>query len=156
MPVLRWAVLCERAILEQPPRSVLSMVDVLEQVRIPRPPADIDPKKTPFVALKFNLVSYWSRAKGETPTAFPVRIRVLSPKGKEVGKSSEVTIDLESHANFRAIMGLAGFPFLGPGTYVVALDMRKGKSWKNADKQQFEVVIFEESTVTDKKPAPIH
>lgn len=143
MAQLRWSVLCERVITDQPPRGVVSLIDVLEEIRLPPPPADIDPKQRPLVPLRFSLVNYWARTKRERPESAKARVRIFAPDRQQLS-STEFPVDLTVASQVRTVISSPGFPLHGEGDYEVVTEVASGTRWRAVSKQYFRLIYVDD------------
>lgn len=141
MATLQWALICERAIIEDGTRN-LTLVSVFSNVRLPPLPSGftLDPKAPPMVPHRFYVVHSWSRSKKDVAEKAVVRSRLLTPDGKRYGESAhEVNLEAFESAQFASLC--PGFPFAGPGAYKVQFQVLVGSRWKLLKTISFDVMV---------------
>lgn len=141
-----WSVLCNRGLLDTQTNQV-SLIDVVEAVRIrgPRWPSESD--EPVFVPTGLTLVTLWTRSDMAIPERMHGRLVVIAPDGQTFpGKTLD--IDLHSAPRARAFMRLAGLPFKGPGEYQISVETRRSDddAWDHNANVPVEVA-FEEVLV---------
>ena len=148
MAVLRWAMLCERAIVEAE-TSNLSIICVLDEIRLDRaPPPELAKEERPrFILHSFTVVQLWSRSDEDKPEKFPVRSQLASPDGKVFGGAEQV-VDLTNRQHSRVITRAPGFPWRGPGRYVVTIQSKAGKKWRTVERLHFKVAVLKPAAPT--------
>jgi hypothetical protein len=155
MARLKWMLVCERTILEET-TSVLSIISVIEQIKVTRPPAEVLSRKKPaMVPYRFTTVQYWTRSDPKKPERFPTRVRLIGPNGKSFGMVEQV-VDLSTHANARIITQCPGFPLISPGTITSEAQVlkEKTKSWRTVARYKVELQFIDSDQTHPPVPAP--
>jgi hypothetical protein len=142
MARLHWVIVCERAILEEQARTV-SLMSVVENIQIPRPPKSAGPDGSPiFIPFRFYVVNQWGRANPKIGERLSSRIRLLAPSGKQYG-SSEFLVDLVAAPKARVICQAIGFPLEGAGTYRCVVEAKVRTKWRKAGDTEFSVTFLD-------------
>jgi hypothetical protein len=146
MAVLRWAMLCDRAIIEAETNN-LSIINVLDEVRLERaPPQQSAKEKRPtFVPHHFTAVQWWTRSNEDKPEKFAVRTQFRTPDDEIFGGMEQV-VDLTRHVHIRVITRSPGFPWRGAGRYEVTIqtqkETQKGERWRTVERLFFKVSVM--------------
>jgi len=153
MATLQWAIMCERAILEEQ-TGVVSLIAVLETVMLPPPPPSFleDQQQRPVVPYRFYLVHQWARSNPEIGERVPGRILLLAPNGEQYG-SSEFVVDLTAAMRARIIGQTIGFPLFGPGVYRCVIQTRVKTKWRKAGETEFGVAFVEPGATRPRPPS---
>lgn len=140
MASLHWAIVCERAIVEDKANTV-SLISVLENVTLPQPPTGAIPAgQRPFVPLRFYVVQQWARSKSTIGERVAGRILLIGPTGEQFG-ASEFVVDLTAAPRARVISQAIGFPLLGSGTYACVVQAQVGTKWRKVGRVEFGVAF---------------
>jgi hypothetical protein len=134
---LKWAVTCQRALIDQ--KGALSLVQVIEGLGIPPPPTDVSVPEGALIPFPIAIVTYWSRPDRTKPDRGDVRIRSLAPDGKEFNRI-EFAVDLEKFTESRSITELPGIQYHGPGTYVSVVEVKDAERWRRVGTTEFNLV----------------
>ena len=152
MAKVDWVILCERAVIEAPPGSTISLVGLLETVTIPAPPAEIAQKGQLLgVPFRFYVVQQWVRAQPKISERVPARILLKGPNKKQF-PIAEFSVDLTAAPKARVISLLGGFPFAGAGTYKCLVQAKRGKGWHTLGETEFNVAFLADPTWGQKIP----
>lgn len=140
MASLQWAILCERAIVEDKANTV-SLISVLENVTLPKPPAGAIPAdQRPFVPLRFYVVQQWARSKSTIGERVPGRVLLIGPNREQFG-AAEFVVDLTAAPRARIISQAIGFPLFGSGTYACVVQAQVRTTWRKVGRVEFGVVF---------------
>jgi len=131
-----WAIICQRALLDQ--TGNVSLIQILEDFGIPAPPPDKPAPIGALVPFSLAIVTYWKRAHKNKPEKHKARLRLLSPAGKQFG-SATFDVDLMQHQRARCIAEIPGIAYHGPGAYVVRVDAAAGSRWRSVGETEFNV-----------------
>ncbi len=112
MAKFAWAIICQRALLDQ--TGNVSLIQILEDFGIPAPPPDKPAQK------------------------HKARLRLLSPAGTQFGLAT-FDVDLMQHQRARCIAEIPGIAYHGPGAYVVRVDAAAGSRWRSVGETEFNV-----------------
>lgn len=143
MARLLWSILCERAIVEERPRGLISLIDVLEEVRLPPPPNEDWKAKRMWVPVKMTLVNYWCRTKENVAEKVEARVRMIGPS-KKVLATNTLDVDLQTNTRMRTLFVAPVFPFDGAGEYSFLTQVKAGTRWTNASRCSFRVKFVEQ------------
>jgi hypothetical protein len=141
MAVLRWAILCDRTIIEAETNN-LSIINVLDEIHLDRAPPEESAKgKHPvLIPHGFTAVQWWTRSDEEEPEKLFVRSRFKTPDGALFG-GNEQTVDLTRHQHIRVVTRAPGFPWRGPGRYEVTIQAKNGQKWRTVERLSFRVAV---------------
>jgi hypothetical protein len=140
MAKLKWAIICERAIIEKETNN-LSLISLIEEVRLTsEPPQTTAQGKTMLVPHKFVVVQFWMRSDPDKPEIAETRSRLIAPDGKAYGTALQ-RIDLERFNQIRVATNSPGFPWFGHGDYTIEFQVKleRGK-WRTVGREKFRVV----------------
>jgi hypothetical protein len=131
MPKLLWIIACQRALISQ--QNTITLVDVLEDIQIQAPPAEMlgSGKPQVMLPLRFAIVGLWERTGESDPGISEGRLRLTSPSGKHFGHAT-FQINLALTPRFRSLVESGGLPYMGFGTYIARLEIKDGDRWKTA------------------------
>jgi hypothetical protein len=139
-----WAIMCDRAILSS--RNTVTLVDLLEEVQMPRPPNELIAKGKPqlVIPMRFAVVSLWERSDAKDTERASARMRFLAPNNKVIGETP-IQIDLKTFPRFRALAEAQALPYFGPGEYAFRFELRVGERWRAVGSTQFTLRLIEPS-----------
>jgi len=124
-----WTVLCRQVLTDLADDGVVSLVNVVEQLKLPEEivqelaKARGDGLKGIFVELRFYLVSWWMRSRLDKAETLHYRVSVISPAG-EVVSQQELTADLTQFASQRANIEFSQFPITILGVHYFIVEQR--------------------------------
>lgn len=149
-----WTIVCRRAIVNMFDNS-LSLIDQIESVAVPTPPAPpVDnPKALPAVPVDWTIITLWRRTDRSRPERINVRCKVLAPDGKSVVELVQ-ELHLDKLPNMRGLMQLAFLPLRGPGTYQFVVYVGRDKAWRRVTSVPVEVQYIEGAPAPSAAPAP--
>jgi hypothetical protein len=137
-----WAILCERAIVENQ-ANIVSLVCIVENVALTEPPKELTADgKQLGVPFRMYLVQQWSRSKAGTAEAVPGRILCKDAKGNQFALV-DFSADLSNTPRVRIMSQLGGFPYAGPGTYRFTIQAKRGKGWRVVGETEFNVLLID-------------
>lgn len=128
MARLLWTMVCNRAVVDQFTNSV-SLIDLIEEIQVPRPPAQQDKRAKPVIPLRFYVASLWSRSDPNRPERTRSKLHIVAPNG-EVLANAEQEINLDSHQRMRGLMPLPMLPVPVEGEYKFIVFQQDGNRWK--------------------------
>ena len=144
MAQLRWLHICEKALIERDTHSV-SLIRIVERVRVPRPTPGPSPEQPIVVPFSFSIAQRWERTADRAET-LTVRVRLLNSSGKQFAQG-ESTIDLATHPAAHSIINVPGFPLGPPGPISVQVQTSAdGKRWRTVGKTMFALEFLDEKT----------
>jgi len=108
-----WSLICSRSILDKDSNNI-SLIECLEQLSVPSPPANPDGKLV--IPLTFEIVSLWTRSVAEKPSRGTCRLEVYSPSDTVIHEQ-RLEVDLTTYQRVRSRQRFNGLPFGGSGTY---------------------------------------
>lgn len=149
MATLRWAVCCQRAIVDSATQS-LSLIDHLERITLPHAPPPENGAR-PLLPLKFCLVAIWDRSKPELAERGEMRVRLLGPNGDELGQATS-PIDLVSGSSARNFVNLPGLPLAGAGRYAFEVCQRSDDGWHEESARPHFDVVYSPNVAPTKHP----
>lgn len=129
-----WTVLCKRALVDERTNSV-SLIDAIEGVTGKGPAPK--PAILPFEA---TLAQLWARSEVGEPEKGRARMRILSPKGKEL-HSSEYEVDLSAHERRRHFLSMQGLPYEEAGRYEMVSEMELDDAWKEVSRYPVDIAV---------------
>jgi hypothetical protein len=135
MASFSWAIVCQRALVDQ--TGNVTLVQVLEDLGFPLPPQNSPPPGA-VIPFPVAIVTHWKRSQPDSAEKQRGRLRLFTPAGKRFA-SAEFDIDLAAHQRGRFIAELAGIPYHGPGVYVVRVEMLAGKRWRQVGETEFNI-----------------
>lgn len=142
MAALRWAMLCDRTIIEAGTNN-LSIINVLDEIHLAQaPPEQSAKEKRPlFISHQFTVVQLWSRTDDDKPEKFSVRAQFMSPDRKTYG-GVEQLVDLSEHVqSSRVIARAPGFPWRGAGEYSATIQVKTREKWRTVARLPFKVAV---------------
>jgi len=115
-----WTIACRLSITDAQSNGI-TLVDVVEEIGMPRPPAP--GALIPVPSLSMDVVSLWGRESVDIPEAGHGKISFLSPEG-DVLFFQEVAVDLQNMPRTRSILRLLGLPPLRQGRHYFRIELR--------------------------------
>ncbi|MGA8939909.1 MAG: hypothetical protein WB439_12170, partial [Acidobacteriaceae bacterium] len=141
MATLRWAIACERAIIEEQ-TGVISLVAILETINLPPPPPGfLEQQQRPVVPYRFYLVHQWARSDPAIGERVPGRVLLIAPDGQQYG-SAEFVVDLTATPRARMIGQTIGFPLFGEGSYKCVIETKLRNKWRKVGETEFGVAFI--------------
>lgn len=125
-----WAILCERAVVDQETNNI-SLFNVIEEVTIPaQPPMFLtDANAKNVLPTAFELIVLWGRSNSDVPERGLGRVSILIPDATPK-ITQEHDIDLSVFLRLRSKLRLPGLPVGGEGTYLFKIDGKlTGGEW---------------------------
>lgn len=121
-----WSVLCTKSSIDTETNNV-SLFEVIEQLELQFPGTSAPPRGVP---LELELLTLWARQDPATPVTGEMRIRLLSPQGKELAAFT-AGVDLGSAPRNRHRARLNGLVLDGSGWYEWEVSSRAdpSKGW---------------------------
>lgn len=140
MAKLKWALVCERALVEAGSRA-LSIISLMEEIKIHGEPPASTQKHRPLIPHRFSVVQHWQRSKDDEPEVTQVRSRISSPDGKVFAVASQ-RVDLTSSSAARVVTQSLAFPWFGPGDYGIEFQVLTNTGrWRTVGREKFKVVV---------------
>lgn len=118
--VNHWIVPCRRAVVDAESNSA-SLLDIVEEIRMPRPPEGFPPRFA--VPLELNVMGYWERDDAD-PEGYEGRLLVIGPDGDTLGEGAAV-LDFQGRNRLRTRTNFVGFPISGEGRYLIRSEVRE-------------------------------
>jgi hypothetical protein len=137
MARLVWAVFCQQALVDRF-SNALSIINVLEEVHVIRPPEVTGKNVKPAVQMQCAVVSLWERDEPSTVESGRVRLRLISPDGKKLLDAFQ-QLDLATHRRTRLIAELPIVPVAGEGIYRIELHAGTGEVLRKAGSIGYEL-----------------
>ena len=130
-----WSIFCRKE-LRDPASGQVSLIDAIERVTLPLEALEKESanagrtldetlSKGLLFPLDCQLVTFWTRSEPASPEMITLRLRLLSPKRKEL-TAVQFEVSLEEHRNVRHTIRLPGLVCVGPGRYSLLVE-RKGR-----------------------------
>jgi hypothetical protein len=140
MAVLQWAIVCERAIVEEQ-TNIVSLVSIVETINLPPPPPDFAKNgSVPLVPFRFFVVHQWARSNPRLGERIPGRLVLLGPNKQQFGVS-EFVVDLTATPRARIIGQTIGFPLYGAGVYRCVVEAKVRTKWRKVGQAEFGVAF---------------
>jgi hypothetical protein len=133
MARLRWAVLCQEAILDKYSNNI-SLISITEQLNVSVVP-------TVFPQL-FNIVCYWDRdARIEEEEVVNYKIILWEPAIKDQLVIDGQVVFESGKKRMRAFTRLLGIPIEKAGEYNILVEKKNAEQWENVAKIPIEIKV---------------
>lgn len=136
-----WSVYTTAAAIDNVSNNV-SMFEVIEQLRLPSPPEDVDRFVLP---MRSTMVTLWARGDVDVPERAVGRVRLLAPNGDQFGQWTH-EVDLVQHLRTRNRAVFHTLLLSTPGVYeweVAHAPIDQPDEWQ-VDASIPVLVVFEE------------
>jgi hypothetical protein len=137
-----WSVLCTKSSIDSQTNNV-SLFEVIEQIELRFVGSSELPKGAP---IDLELVTLWARENPSTPAEGEMRLRLLSPTGKDLAAFT-AKIDLKKAGRNRHQARMHGILLDGSGWYEWEVSCRVGEGkWTRVASVPLEVQLVREAT----------
>lgn len=141
MAKLKWALVCERVLVEAGSRA-LSIISIAEEIKIHGEPPPSTSEHRPLIPHRFSVVQHWQRSKEDQPEVAQVRSRISSPDGKVFAVASQ-RVDLTNSSAARVVTQSLGFPWFGIGDYGIEFQvLANAGKWRTVGREKFRVLVI--------------
>jgi len=119
-----WTILCQNSSVDSN-TNLLSIFNCLEQLVL-----KIDKNKAPktdefFIALGAQLISLWAMKNQDNDNVLEVRVEILDPVGKSLGKFDQKFEVKKGASRFRSIINIQEIKITKEGRYTVNMQQKK-------------------------------
>ena len=143
-----WSILCLKSVIDQETNN-MSLIDTLEQLNLTLPPLPT-PTGIILIPINYELVSFFSRREENLLAKGEGCLILFGPTGNALDEPTQYAIDLSVTVRHRQRTRIGGFPYVGPGRYTFAIQIRNEgqQDWK--DSVRVPIVV----NVQDAPPQP--
>ena len=121
------SMICSRVIVDNQTNNI-SLIDVIEDLTFQIDQKSISEKPIPF-PIRFDLVSFWKKEKGESDESIDFQIKIVDPKNKETTSYRANFVFPADMESMRYILKIMGFLVTISGVYKFII------SYKTDDKE---------------------
>lgn len=113
-----WTVIC-RYTSDDRNSNTISLISTIEEITFGGG-NDTEDSDEIVMPISYHIVSTWWRGNSERSAKHQVRLRLISPRGQDLG-GPDWGVSFESSEFFRSNIQVNGFPYQGDGTYIYVL-----------------------------------
>jgi hypothetical protein len=123
MPRLLLFAACEKVIVDQ--QNNTSLISLLQEMQIQIPETGQVPPQNATAAIKWDVLTLWSRTDNDAGKRFEQRFVLFNPAGEATAVSGSTPFDLAKSAH-RNVATIYGFPIGSSGRYTLKLWLFEG------------------------------